>query len=229
MDPLRANFLKNTLAYILNSGFRVSELVLFILDQYHDPSLPALQDLIVNATSIASAFNYHPAISPSICTWAHELMCARYSNAVQALSKAEHGWHFGAMHTAPEQIRDFQIESMASTMETTSPELWTLIRALLGAVDLKKVSRSGAGPVSETSSTPSSSAGGAELDSDSDGEYWELVEEAGLAEGMESAASGGKENQARNSEKPKQGSQKKRRRRALQGTFLRIVSNPRPS
>ncbi|KAM5542861.1 hypothetical protein V8D89_003245 [Ganoderma adspersum] len=59
-------------------------------------------------------------------------MCARYSNAVQALSKAEHGWHFGAMHTAPEQIRDFQIESMASTMETTSPELWTLIRALLG-------------------------------------------------------------------------------------------------
>ncbi|TBU25966.1 hypothetical protein BD311DRAFT_604917, partial [Dichomitus squalens] len=53
-------------------------------------------------------------------------MCARYSQAIQDLAKAEQGWHFGAMHTQPEQLRDFKIEDMANTMQMVAPELWSL-------------------------------------------------------------------------------------------------------
>ncbi|EJF63965.1 hypothetical protein DICSQDRAFT_145419 [Dichomitus squalens LYAD-421 SS1] len=58
-------------------------------------------------------------------------MCARYSQAVQDLAKAEHGWHFGAMHTQPEQIRDFKIEDMAHGMQTVAPQLWSLVLVVI--------------------------------------------------------------------------------------------------
>ncbi|EJF60694.1 hypothetical protein DICSQDRAFT_20038, partial [Dichomitus squalens LYAD-421 SS1] len=48
------------------------------------------------------------------------------------LAKAEQGWHFGAMHTQPEQLRDFKIEDMANTMQMVAPKLWSLVLGLSG-------------------------------------------------------------------------------------------------
>ncbi|TBU51032.1 hypothetical protein BD310DRAFT_797580, partial [Dichomitus squalens] len=112
------------------SCISISDLVLFVLNQYHDPTHPVLRDLVKNAASIAAALYYHPATSQSISVWAHSIMCARYSQAIQDLAKAEQGWHFGAMHTQLEQLRDFKIEDMANTMQMVAPELWSLVLGL---------------------------------------------------------------------------------------------------
>ncbi|KAI1783373.1 hypothetical protein LXA43DRAFT_1102606 [Ganoderma leucocontextum] len=156
-------------------------------------------------------------------------MCFRYSNTVQALSRAEHGWHFGAMHMELDQIRDFQIEDMASTMQATAPELWSLIQALLGAGTVAVGSQVETG--SEQDLPLPASASRVEVESDSDGEYWELEEEIGMAEHSAQGASSGGNNQAgtKTSEIPKlsdgtqtPGSRKKRQHRVLHKMFARI-------
>jgi hypothetical protein len=66
---------------------------------------------------------------------AHNLMRQRYKDEIRELLKVEHGWQFNALHASADQIDQFRIEEMASSMEKCSPYLWSLLGQLLSSAD----------------------------------------------------------------------------------------------
>ncbi|KAH9847343.1 hypothetical protein C2E23DRAFT_765333, partial [Lenzites betulinus] len=132
MDPHRAHLIQQTLLYLQSSGILLSELILYALQQYHDPSHPILRDLVVHTTSIAAALYHQEATTNQLCSWAHQLACIRYGNAMHKLTLRENGWHFNAAQTHPDQLRDFRIEDMVVGMYRRAGELWGLFQAMMG-------------------------------------------------------------------------------------------------
>jgi hypothetical protein len=45
--------------------------------------------------------------------WANDCMKQKYAQDVKDLSHKANGWHFRALHTFEDQLKDFQIEDMA--------------------------------------------------------------------------------------------------------------------
>lgn len=132
MDPLRASALQRVLVQIQSTGFSLSDLVVYALQQYNDPSHPILRDLIANTPSIAASLYYHRETTGLFTGWVHGLFRMRYSDAVKELADRDNGWHFNAARTSPNQLRDFRLEDMARGMYQKAPELWELIQSLLG-------------------------------------------------------------------------------------------------
>jgi len=110
-----------------------SNLVLSLLQDAELQGQPCSNDLVDHASEILSAFHKHPGSSKSTFEWASNVMKARYAQSVTELTRKENGWHFGALHTSAEQLKDFKIEEMAEKMEDLAPELWDLLGLLLSA------------------------------------------------------------------------------------------------
>jgi hypothetical protein len=64
---------------------------------------------------------------------AHNLMRQRYKDEIRELLKVEHSWQFNALHASANQIDQFRIEDMASSMERQSHYLWSLLGQLLSS------------------------------------------------------------------------------------------------
>ncbi len=133
MDQSIARIIQDVLNQLQQSAISLSQLIIYALQQYPDPSNPLMCDLIQNTRSIASAFYYNTHTTQIISTWAHELKCVQYTKALQLLAREDNGWHFHAAHTQPDQIRDFQIKDMVVKMHMLAPELCDLVRRLLGS------------------------------------------------------------------------------------------------
>ncbi|KAI0641186.1 hypothetical protein C8Q79DRAFT_1032243 [Trametes meyenii] len=123
-------------------------------------------DLSRNASSILSAFYFHPTTQLSSRSWAHRTVQSHLMGSVQELARAEGGWHFNAMHARPEQVSDFRIEDMAKCIRRDAPEIWSLVYGLLSSGIGEKPGGDGWSAMSED-----------EDDSDSEAEYWEALEE----------------------------------------------------
>ncbi|KAL6297985.1 hypothetical protein BKA93DRAFT_813167 [Sparassis latifolia] len=94
-----------------------------------------LADLVNRAQEILTAFHLHPKTTATTVDWTLQLARSCYSGAVQMLTRKEHGWHFSAANTKPEQIHDFRIEDMAEKMRTITPDLWEMVHFLLSGKD----------------------------------------------------------------------------------------------
>ncbi|PIL23294.1 hypothetical protein GSI_14604 [Ganoderma sinense ZZ0214-1] len=134
MDEHRLRYLFQVLSELQNANVCLSELVSAVLvhKQFNGPNDRLLQDLVCNSQDVLSAFHEHPATSVATREWAHKQMIKHYTGAVRNLADVDQGWHFGAMHATPEQVRDFRLEDMAVSMRRSGPELWDLVFSLLG-------------------------------------------------------------------------------------------------
>ncbi|KAI1791087.1 hypothetical protein LXA43DRAFT_1094899 [Ganoderma leucocontextum] len=138
MDPDRLRYLNQVLAYLRSTGVSLTELLTAVLVHHlcNRPEDGFLDDLTRSTRVILGSLLHNSATSQSTCSWAHDLMCSRYSHAVQNLTDRDRGWHFGAAHAAGHQIREFRLEDMAGSMRELEPQLWELIFCLLGGRDV---------------------------------------------------------------------------------------------
>ena len=58
-------------------------------------------------------------------------MKRKYAKDIKDLAHVQNGWHFGALHTSEDQLKDFWIEDMARDMQRLAPELWDLLGLML--------------------------------------------------------------------------------------------------
>lgn len=163
MDYRRARVIQDVINHLQTIQIALSEIVIYALQQYHDPSHPVLNDFVLNGTGIAAAMLYQDATEAKITKWATDLARVKFSKAAKALARRENGWHFDAAQTHPDQLRDFRLEDMAVAMHRKAPELWALVRSLLGyeADELPPV-----GSLAEVD------------EHDPDAEYWSIVDGA---------------------------------------------------
>ena len=142
----RSATLLSILAYLEAQGITLTELVRFLLvsTPLNGSPHPLLCDFISNVKTILSSLYQHPVTSSATREWAHEMMCSVYSQQVSELSRLESGWHFSASFAAPEQVREFRVEEMASQMQRVEfpafqqcksnfalPEAWQTAELLL--------------------------------------------------------------------------------------------------
>ncbi|GBE79100.1 hypothetical protein SCP_0202970 [Sparassis crispa] len=115
----------------------LSEVLLFVLSaEMHETYMNImLADLVNRAQEILTAFHLHPKTTATTVDWTLQLARSCYSRAMQMLTRKEHGWHFSATNTKPEQIHDFRIEDMAEKMRTVTPDLWEMVHFLLSGKD----------------------------------------------------------------------------------------------
>jgi hypothetical protein len=92
-----------------------------------------MADLVKHTPEILSAFARHPQSSRSSMEWANDCMKQKYAQDVKDLSQKVNGWHFGALHTSEDQLKEFRIEDMARDMQRLAPELWDLLGLMLSA------------------------------------------------------------------------------------------------
>ncbi|KAI1784995.1 hypothetical protein LXA43DRAFT_900735 [Ganoderma leucocontextum] len=134
MDADRLRYLNQILAYLRSLHVSLTELLTAVL--VHNlctrPEDGFLDDLTHSTRVILGSLLHNSATAQATCSWAHDLMCSRYSRAVQNLADRDRGWHFGAMHAAGHQIREFRLENMADSMRKLEPQLWELLFCLLG-------------------------------------------------------------------------------------------------
>ncbi|KAI0669880.1 hypothetical protein C8Q78DRAFT_1070340 [Trametes maxima] len=131
----RNALLRSVLHHLRVSNVTLSELINFVITQnrsHKGPNDILFQDIVTNTRAILSALDLHPATKASTTAWAHDLMRTLYSAAVRELTDTSHGWHFGARHADPAQVRDFRLDDMAGHFERLAPDLWSLMISLLG-------------------------------------------------------------------------------------------------
>nr|VWO97511.1 ATP-dependent RNA helicase CshA (EC [Ganoderma boninense] len=133
-DNIRLSRACQALSYLQAQDIPISDLLSAVLihNKFNRPEDIFLPDLSRSVPIILSSLYHHPITASSTCSWAHELMCSRYTSAAQNLSRVKNGWHFGAASATPEQVRDFRLEDMARSMRAMEPELWAVIFRMLG-------------------------------------------------------------------------------------------------
>ena len=92
--------------------------------------------------------------------WATGVVLGNFQQELQGLMNKSNKWRFGAMHSKAQQIEEFKIEDMASTMNEQAPCLWNALGGLLQANENNL----------EDSQTEESKSG----------EYWDNVDEMDL-------------------------------------------------
>ncbi|KAI0635479.1 hypothetical protein C8Q77DRAFT_1053626 [Trametes polyzona] len=182
--PQRVPLLRDCLSYLQARGVTLSELIAFVVTQnkYGDTNDMLFQDVVNNTMVILSALSANMKTAPATFHWCHEQMCIRYARSVSELSRNVHAWHFGAMHTDPEQIREFQLDVMANELQRSAPQVWGLLVALLGGW---------AQGVEQESTNSRTSRNTPFRDDPEDDEYWgedddlvaEIAEEQGRGSG----------------------------------------------
>lgn len=195
MDPTVARIIQTTLNQLQAAGIYLSDLILYVLHQYPDPAHPHMRDLVTNTVAISSALYYNNHTSQNISEWAHHLKHGHYLTAIRDLARKENGWHFGAAHTQPDQIREFQLEEMTAKMYRVAPELCDLVQCFLGSD----------GTVVPDVSKPTP----AKVVSNSDDDLWEAV--GYVSEPVDTSTA------------PRHPMQRRKGRKVLQGVFVRIV------
>ncbi|KAI0683020.1 hypothetical protein BC835DRAFT_1409479 [Cytidiella melzeri] len=83
-----------------------------------------LQDLVARAAKI------HECRDTTVL-WAHDCMTAVYSSALHDLLCNNRDLHFNITYAEPQQIREFCMEDMATTIWKQQPMLWSLIYHLV--------------------------------------------------------------------------------------------------
>lgn len=101
------------------------------IQQQGTPVTSVFTDLVTNVQELLAALWRNPASSSVMKSWCHTMMKGHYEQAVKKLTRRENGWHFGAIHTSEEQLRDFRIQDMAAGVREVAPELWDLVGFLL--------------------------------------------------------------------------------------------------
>ncbi|RDX57352.1 hypothetical protein OH76DRAFT_1476758 [Lentinus brumalis] len=178
MNAQRAAQIAPALQYLQACNITLHELLLSVLvhGYCNDPASRFYSDLVNNTESVLSAFHDHHATTFKTQEWSRKLVVARCSDALQDLTSSAHGWQFSAMHARPEQIQDFKIEEMAAEITRTAPELWCLVRTLLG------------GSKAREEDMPSEEAA-EEMDID-DEALWDMVGDLPGEEGLNTDGSG---------------------------------------
>ena len=138
ISPERLQYLNKVLADLRSKGVTLTELLSAVLvhNLQSRPQDGFIGDLALSTRVILGSLRYNAATSQSTWSWAHDLMCSRYSDAIRNLSDRESGWHFGAAHAAGHQICEFRLESIADSMRRREPQLWELMFNMLGGRDL---------------------------------------------------------------------------------------------
>jgi hypothetical protein len=140
---------------------------------------PYTEELIRNTSEIFNAFLQHPKASESALEWANTVMKRNYAKDIKDLAHVQNGWHFGALHTSEDQLKDFRIEDMARDMQRLAPELWDLLGLMLSA-DRKEGRRQRAvtdRPVNQDKTDKDEDQMMASVEDDEDDMYWEGQDE----------------------------------------------------
>jgi hypothetical protein len=104
----------------------------FLLTDVSVASHPMLLDFLSSRSEVISLLvSMEPREVGFQC--AHNLMRQRYKDEIRELLKAEHGWQFNALHASADQIDQFRVEEIASSMEKRSPYIWSLLGQLLSS------------------------------------------------------------------------------------------------
>ncbi|KAI0704921.1 hypothetical protein BC835DRAFT_1403855 [Cytidiella melzeri] len=90
-----------------------------------------LQDLVARAAEIHGVLYQCPECRDTTVSWAHDCMTAVYSSALHDLSRNNHDLHFNIIYAEPQQIREFRMEDMATTIWKQQLMLWSLIYRLV--------------------------------------------------------------------------------------------------
>lgn len=65
--------------------------------------------------------------------WAHNMVNESYRAELEALSSKSTGFHFSAMKTTEEKLKNFSVEDTIARYQDIAPNLWELIKKLLTA------------------------------------------------------------------------------------------------
>ena len=96
--------------------FSILDFFQFLLIDGSVASHPTVLDFLGSRSEVISLLiSMEPQEVEFQC--AHNLMKQRYKDEIRELLKVEHGWQFNALHASADQIDQFRIEDMASSME----------------------------------------------------------------------------------------------------------------
>lgn len=100
-----------------------------------------LADVTNNCRPILNALHSNSRCKTTTLDWGHEIMCKQYSDSIGRLAHTEPSWHFNATHAEPAQIRDFQLDGLARTVQQNYSDIWSLFfRMATGFSDTDQVS-----------------------------------------------------------------------------------------
>ncbi|KAJ3553994.1 hypothetical protein NM688_g3331 [Phlebia brevispora] len=113
-----------------------SKLLVSVLQDVHGTTQESLfrEDLLLSTNEILGAFCQHSAAR----IWTTRFQEQIFTRELQLLTQKQTGWHFSAVHASADQVEDFHLEEMATSMEGLAPGLWHLLDALVHSHDSRK-------------------------------------------------------------------------------------------
>ena len=116
----------NVVHFFTSQQLSILDFFRFLLTDGSIASHPMVLDFLGSRSEVISLLvSMEPQEVGFQC--AHNLMRQRYKDEIRELLKVEHSWQFNALHASADQIDQFRIKDMASSMEWQSPYLWTLL------------------------------------------------------------------------------------------------------
>ncbi|KAF8168692.1 hypothetical protein BJ912DRAFT_934240 [Pholiota molesta] len=132
MSEILSHQLKSALDHLDTLGISSAQFVAQLLTQdwaWHHAS----KDLVDHTEEIMGAFIQHEASRK------HGLQCA-FDSTVQILKQEmcvithkDSGFHFSAKNTTESKLADFDIQDMASKVQSSAPHIWELLKVLMEA------------------------------------------------------------------------------------------------
>jgi hypothetical protein len=89
------------------------------------------QELLTSSQKLISCLLKHSELPQDAKDEAFELVECIYAQEIKNLTMPSAGWHFSALHAAPQDIKDFWLEEMANDFAKKALRLWSLLDALL--------------------------------------------------------------------------------------------------
>ena len=129
---LSAAELSNVINILNDNNISISSLIISLLHHNAFEDHPLTQDLVQYLPDILDTFHTSLVTSRTIHQWAHGIIMSKYSQDIQDLAHKRNGWHFGALRTSEEQLKEFRIEDMAQNIARLAPDVWELVGLMLG-------------------------------------------------------------------------------------------------
>lgn len=123
--------LSNILNILQENNISISSLICSLLHHNAFEDHPFTQDLVQDLSDVLDTFHTNLITAQTATQWARGIMMSKYSQDIQDLAHKRNGWHFGALRTSEEQLKEFRIEDMAHQMARLAPDVWELIGLML--------------------------------------------------------------------------------------------------
>src|SRR5215471_11242255 len=139
--PLSSQQLESILTKLDTYSSTPAELILSLLQSPDHVDHDAVHDIHHNTNQILESLAKNPGTSEESLRWAYETTKKTCELQICKLAEKHSGQQFSARHATAENLKDFDIHTLAEQMRTTAPHVWQLLDALLSVDTNSKAQR----------------------------------------------------------------------------------------